>query len=45
LTIPLNNDRIGATDGSFCGNVLNVEMPGDRIAEYIKEKSNSSFLD
>jgi hypothetical protein len=45
LTIPLINDRIGVTDGSVVGNVLNVEMPGDQIADYIKEKSNSSFLD
>ena len=43
--MPLNNGQFGATDGSDCGNVLDVEMPGDQIAEYIKEKSNSSFLD
>ena len=43
--MPLNNGKFGATDGSVVGNVLNVGMPADRIAEYIKEKSNSSFLD
>ena len=43
--MPLNNGKFGATDGSIVGNVLNVGMPTNQIAEYIKEKSNSSFLD